>query len=341
MTVIYRTSGPWGAGKGSNLVPAEVDGNFYDHETRVTALETNPPEAIGIAYFETNGSQFYVHMTDSTVLGPYALPAVSLNFRGAWQPFTSYANHDVISANGATYMVLLPHSSASVFDPGANDGAGHDYYGLLLENPANVMPPGGTTGQALIKVTDTDFETGWADMTGVPPGGDASQVLAKNTASDGDTYWADPASLLGGALALDDLSDVGISSLAEGDELRYGAPHGTLLWFNQPPENRQLLIINGASWQPIKGNEGAFVIFNSSSSVTVTIPAQGTADLALGCDIHLHQNGTGPVTITAETGVSILVHADFSATLLGQYATASLKKTDFNVWRLFGLLAPV
>jgi hypothetical protein len=57
--------------------------------------------------------------------------------------------------------VLVNHVSASVFDAGANDGAGHDYYGRLLTNPANVLPDGGEIGQYLTKIDDFDFAVGW------------------------------------------------------------------------------------------------------------------------------------------------------------------------------------
>ena len=36
---------------------------------------------------------------------------------------------------GRVYQVLYDHVSATTFDPDANDGQGHDYYGLLLSNP--------------------------------------------------------------------------------------------------------------------------------------------------------------------------------------------------------------
>lgn len=39
MAVTFRTAGAWGAGKGSNLVAAEVDGNFWDHEERIVDVE--------------------------------------------------------------------------------------------------------------------------------------------------------------------------------------------------------------------------------------------------------------------------------------------------------------
>src|SRR5262247_1413095 len=92
MAIIYRTSGAWGAGQGSNLTAAQVDGNFFDHDGRINYLETNPPVAVSIDHFEMAGDQFYVHLTDSTILGPYQLPIIEWNFRGEWQPATFYFN---------------------------------------------------------------------------------------------------------------------------------------------------------------------------------------------------------------------------------------------------------
>ena len=173
MAIIYRTAGPWGAGKGANLVPGEVDGNFYDVDRRLLTVEDNIPEAAnGIAFFAVSGSLFYVHMTNGTIQGPYQLPTLSWNFRDAWTPSANYFVNDVITANGGTYMVLINHVSAASFDPGANDGAGHNYYGLLLTNPANVLPDGGLNGQILAKTSDDDFAVGWQTPVVFP-----SQVL--------------------------------------------------------------------------------------------------------------------------------------------------------------------
>jgi hypothetical protein len=169
MAIIYRTSGPWGAGKGANLVPGEVDGNFYDVAGRLHTIEDNMPAAAnGIAFFAVSGNQFYVHMTNGTIQGPYQLPQLAWNFRGPWLPSTNYSVNDVVTANGGTYMVLVNHVSAAVFDPGANDGAGHNYYGLLLLNPANVIPVDGLAGQILQKNSDIDYDIGWQTPTIFP-----------------------------------------------------------------------------------------------------------------------------------------------------------------------------
>ena len=165
MAIIYRTTGPWGTGKGANLVPAEVDGNFFDVSTRVTVLEDNIPAAAnGIAFFTIGGSNrdlFYVHMTNGTIQGPFTLPEKTWNFRGAWASSNVYNVDDVVTANGAVYLVLINHISASLFNPDANDGSGHNYYGLLLTNAANVIPQGGDIGQYLTKIDVADYAVGW------------------------------------------------------------------------------------------------------------------------------------------------------------------------------------
>jgi hypothetical protein len=161
MAIICRTAGPWGAGKGANLVAGEVDGNFYDINTRLTVTEDTIPTLVSIDHFEVSGSSFYIYMTDGTIQGPFALPVTTWNFRGDWQPATHYNVNDVVSFNGAVYMVLFNHVSGVVFDPAANDGLGHPYYGLMLEQPSTIIPSGGGPGQILTKLTDVDYITGW------------------------------------------------------------------------------------------------------------------------------------------------------------------------------------
>jgi hypothetical protein len=168
MAIIYRTAGPWGAGKGANLVPGEVDGNFYDVNRRLLTVEGEMPLLISIAFFSVSGSSFYIHMTNGTIQGPYQLPQQAWNFRGPWIASTSYYVNDVVTGNGGVYMVLMNHISGPVFDPNTGDGAGHDYYGLLLTNPGNVLPDGGITGQILAKTSDVDYEVDWLTPTVFP-----------------------------------------------------------------------------------------------------------------------------------------------------------------------------
>lgn len=74
MPIIYRTTGAWGPGKGSVLDPAEIDGNFWDHEQRLDELETNPPEPNQISNITQTGATITIYMADGTTYGPFTLP---------------------------------------------------------------------------------------------------------------------------------------------------------------------------------------------------------------------------------------------------------------------------
>lgn len=171
VAVTFRTTDlvRWGVGTGVDLDADQIDSNFWEVKDAIETLQTAMPGAsVNIDYFAVSGSEFYVHMTDHSVLGPYALPTVVWVFKGAWTAATAYVYGDVITINGATYWVLVAHTSAGSFDPNANDGLGHNYYALLLDQPAASIPAGGTTGQVLTKSSNVDFETSWQNPTENP-----------------------------------------------------------------------------------------------------------------------------------------------------------------------------
>ena len=51
------------------------------------------------------------------------------------------------------------------------------------------LPDGGTTGQALVKHSNTDQDVEWATIDGTPAGGTTGQLLAKHSNTDGDVEW--------------------------------------------------------------------------------------------------------------------------------------------------------
>jgi hypothetical protein len=173
MTIIYRTPGVWGGGQGSNLTAAQVDENFFDLFSAITALQDHSLTSENqIDYFATAGNQLYVHMMNHEVFGPYTLPTAQWNFRGPWTALTTYNFMDVFTANGAVYLVIFPptgtpYTSASTFSANANDGSGHNYYGLLLAQPEDELPTGGTVGQVLAMATGSPYNTEWSSLTRV------------------------------------------------------------------------------------------------------------------------------------------------------------------------------
>lgn len=134
MTTTFRTAGAWGAGKGADLTPAEVDNNFYDKETRITAIEA-AGVAVGIDTITVSGDQLTINMTDASVQGPFTLPTVAWNPTGAWQPLTLYSALDVVTAQGSAYLVAIDHTSDATFDPNAVEGTTPRYQLLWTFTP--------------------------------------------------------------------------------------------------------------------------------------------------------------------------------------------------------------
>lgn len=141
--ITYRTAGPWGAGKGSNLTPVEVDENFWEVIQEIAAKAV---QGVGIADVIVVGNEFTFVLTDHTLLGPYTLPVATFNNKGPWQPGTNYFVNDIVTNDNAVYLVIFNHVSEDTFDPNANDGHGDDFYALFI---ASAFPPDGNPGQFL------------------------------------------------------------------------------------------------------------------------------------------------------------------------------------------------
>lgn len=192
MTITYRNndpvSGRW-TGIGTDLSPYQIDSNFYECVSRIATLEANTKFTVSISFITISGNDITFHMTDHTTQGPFTIPVSTFRSRGAWQPSTPYLVNDTVSINGTLYLVIFAHTSASTFDPGANDGHGHNYYSAMIEVPGSALPTGGTTGQVLTKSSSADFATTWTDK--LPDGGSTGQVLRKASNTSQDAEWGD------------------------------------------------------------------------------------------------------------------------------------------------------
>lgn len=160
--IIYRTSGAWGAGLGTDLTAAQVDMNFWILWSLIVSLQNAEP--ITISYFTVTGNQMWITMTDHYVFGPFTIPTAVWNFTGRWQPDNQYNINDVFTVDGAVYLVIYPQAnSGSSFYALANDGLGHNYYGLLLAAPPSELPANGLPGQMLQWTTvDSPGGVAWA-----------------------------------------------------------------------------------------------------------------------------------------------------------------------------------
>lgn len=79
---------------------------------------------------------------------------------------------------------------------------------------------------------------------------------------------------------------------------------------------------------------GALVRSTATSSVVVQISSDSVVNFAVGTQITIVQEGTGLVTVTAGSGVTIRATPGYK--LRTQYSVATLIKVATNLWILFG-----
>lgn len=94
----------------------------------------------------------------------------------------------------------------------------------------------------------------------------------------------------------------------------------------------------GASYTFVLADAGTCVEGTSATAQAFTIPPQVSVPFATGTIMEVFQFGSGQITITPGSGVSLLSDGGKVATA-GQYATISLRQRATNVWVLAGDLA--
>lgn len=297
--------------KGAPITAAEHDANIHNLDDRVTAIETDPPSAVSIASISVSGDAMSITLTDATVLGPFALPAITHPLRDAWAPATSYSKYDWFYANGVTYEVLRDHTSAATFDPAANDGAGHDYYAAVLTAPGNSLPGGGAPGQVLAKIDGSDYLVHWVDAA---------------------------------AATLADLTDVvyPTGGPAEGDVLIFDGTH----WVPEAPRATASVVATD-TLTLAAGMNGGYLRCINASGCAVSVPSDETiaalVETAISPDFEVtfRQAAAGPVQFVPEvtTGSVVTINParegyDLSTPYEG--AVVTLKRVGPDEYDLIG-----
>src|SRR5262245_5807342 len=133
MTIVYVTTGAWGAGTGTPNSAAQVDGNFYDVDQRIAGLNADLAEGKRIDTVTYTSNSMTFHFTDGTSQ-VIPLPIASLTFVGEWLNSTPYVRGNLVSVRGrGMYQVLVDHTTPAppaAFDPNATDGSGNPLYQL-------------------------------------------------------------------------------------------------------------------------------------------------------------------------------------------------------------------
>lgn len=105
-----------------------------------------------------------------------------------------------------------------------------------------------------------------------------------------------------------------------------------------PSEASSALDNKSASFTLALADAGKMLLVSSSSAVTVTIPTNASVAFPVGTEIEVTMMGSGSVTFTGATGVTI----DSLSSLVSvsdQYGVAALKKISTDEWLLAGALS--
>ena len=133
MTIVFVTTGAWGAGTGTPNSAAQVDGNFYDVDQRIVDLVDDLAEGKRIDSVTYSDVSMTFHYTDGTSQ-VIPLPVATLEYVGPWTNSTPYQRGQMISADNGFYQVLEAHTTPALpaaFDPAATDGT-NPFYQLWM-----------------------------------------------------------------------------------------------------------------------------------------------------------------------------------------------------------------
>lgn len=131
MTIVYVTTGAWGAGSGAPNSAAQVDGNFYDVDQRIVGLAGDLAEGKRIDHISQTSNSMTIHYTDGST-EVIALPIAQLTLVGEWMPSYFYTRGNMVTVTPrGIYQVLQNHTSAATFDPNAVIG-GNPVYQLWM-----------------------------------------------------------------------------------------------------------------------------------------------------------------------------------------------------------------
>lgn len=100
----------------------------------------------------------------------------------------------------------------------------------------------------------------------------------------------------------------------------------------------QLNAQTGTTYTLALADRSKVVTLTNASAITLTVPTNATAAIAIGSQILLYQGGAGQVTISAAGGVTIRSNGT-KLKLTGQYAVAGLIKIATDEWVAFGNLS--
>ncbi|TGW15842.1 hypothetical protein EIL50_00515 [bacterium NHP-B] len=109
MPLIFRDT------KGAPLTSQEVDNNFRELDTRITALEQDDFHAETLTSVTTEGEQLIIQGSHGSTF-TLSMPARPFATKGMWQAHTAYEEHDLVQHGASLYRARQAHAGREIFD---------------------------------------------------------------------------------------------------------------------------------------------------------------------------------------------------------------------------------
>ena len=105
-----------------------------------------------------------------------------------------------------------------------------------------------------------------------------------------------------------------------------------------PPLNIVAPTFSSNNYTAVLADKDKFVELNNSTTAgTFTIPANSSVPFPIGIQLNVVQTGTGQITLTPDTGVTI--NSSSGLKLRTQWSEATLVKRGTNLWVAAGDLS--
>jgi len=339
IALTYRTNDNtrWGTGQGSNLGSAEIDQNFWNLAEAIAGLETASSLPNGIASITVVGTQMSITLTSGTVLGPFTLPVLMFNWRGAWEPGTNYAPLDTfIVAGVGIFTVMEPYFSPVTFNPTQVGTDGNPVLNQLFGATGNSLE---TLSDVLISNIQNGQTIEWNATAGqwqnVGPLGTMSLQNATAVAITGGTVTGLPTPTNpadAATKAYVDAAGLGAASVADGDVIANitGAPHSpTGVTVSALLDHvfgtttvGTVMYRGGSGWTALApGTSGQFLkTLGAGIAPAWASGGSGVTDLAAGTGIS---TGGSDITSTGTVSLAAIATATLLANISGSSAAPS------------------
>jgi hypothetical protein len=174
--------------------------------------------------------------------------------------------------------------------------------------------------------------TGVSSVTGTAP------IVSSGGANPAISITAATTSAAGSMSSSDKTKLDGIASGAEVNvQSDWNAASGDALILNKPTIPSQYSVVvnhTTTTYQLALQDANEFMVCNSATNFTITIPLNSVAAFAVGTEIAFMQRSTGSVTIVAASGVSLFTSQ--TAKTAKQSAVIAIKKIDTDAWVCVG-----